>query len=175
MFLALAVLLTPVSQVFAGTQLLAVASASMAPTIPVGALVAIRPAPAADLEVGDTITFVNLTTQDVLVTHRVVALTIGDGQTTLTTRGDANDTAEALSVPAGRTIGRVQFAVPYLGFVLVWLGSPLARIALVGLVALGLGLTAIKRTSPPVRSRPGKTTAEPSGDYDLDLTALQPR
>lgn len=149
LLLGLALLLTPLTQVFGGLELLAVMSGSMEPTIPVGGVVAIRPVSAADLKVGDAITFVNLSNPDVLVTHRIVSIELRDGQTMLTTKGDANDSVDALSAPASRAVGRVEFALPYLGYLMVWLGSPIAKIAIVALAVLGLVLTSVQRTSTP--------------------------
>jgi signal peptidase len=150
---ALVVLLTPLTQLFGGLQLLAVTTGSMEPTIPVGAIVAIRPVPASDLKVGDAITFVNRSNPDVLITHRIVSLELSAGQTMLTTKGDANNTVDAQSGPASRTIGRVEFALPWLGYLMVWLGSPVAKIGIVGLAILGMGLTSLQRLSDSTSPR----------------------
>lgn len=141
-----ALLLTPLTQVFGGLQLLAVTSGSMAPAIPVGSAVAIRPVSAADLSVGDAITFVEPSNPDVLVTHRIVDLEPRAGETMLTTRGDANNAADSVEVPASRTVGRVIVALPLLGYLMVGLGSPLAKIGIVILTVLGLGLSSRLRS-----------------------------
>jgi signal peptidase len=147
LLLALVVLLTPLTQLFGGLQLLAVTTGSMAPTIPVGAVVAIRPVPASDLQVGDAITFVNRSAPDVLITHRIVSLEQADGQTMLTTKGDANSSVDAQSGPASRAVGRVEFALPWLGYVMVWLGSPVAKAVVIALAVLGLGFTFVQNWS----------------------------
>jgi signal peptidase I len=153
LLVGLALLLTPITQVFGGLQLLAVTSASMEPTIPVGGVIGIRPVPAADLKVGDIVTFVNQNTPDVLITHRVVSIDVRDGQTMLGTKGDANDSVDALSAPAGRAVGRVEFSLAYLGYLMVWLSSPAGKIGLVGVAVLGLALPVFKRSTPAVSTR----------------------
>jgi signal peptidase I len=155
LLIGLALLLTPITALVGGLQLLAVTSASMEPTIPVGAVVGVRPVPAADLKVGDIITFVNPSSPDVLVTHRVVSLDMRDGQTMLTTKGDANDSADALSAPANRAVGRVEFSLAYLGYVMVWMSSPVAKIGIVGLAVLGLGFSSVRRSTPDSQSAVG--------------------
>ena len=149
LFLAMALLLSPLVQVFGGVQLLAVTSGSMAPAIPSGSIVAIRPVPAASLKIGDVITFVSPTAPDVLITHRVASVDVRDGQTMLTTKGDANDAVDALSAPAERAVGRVDFALPWLGDAMVWLGSLAAKItvACLAFLALGLSIASIQRST----------------------------
>jgi signal peptidase len=146
----LAILLTPISQVFGGLQLLAVMSGSMEPTINVGGIVGIRPVPANELRVGDVITFANQSAPDVLVTHRIVSLENRDGQSFLTTKGDANDAVDAMAAPASRAVGRVDFSLPWLGFVMMWLSSPLAKVAILAVSVIGFALPgASKRSAAP--------------------------
>jgi signal peptidase len=144
--LGLAVLLTPVSQVIGGLQLLAVMSGSMEPTIPVGGVVGVRPVLASDLKVGDVITFANTTNPDVLVTHRVVTLQSVGGQTLLTTKGDANDAVDAVTTSANRTVGRVDFSAPWLGYLMFWLAAPLAKAGILVVSVIGFALPSLKRT-----------------------------
>ncbi len=105
-------------------------------------------APAESLQVGDVITFANQSNPDVLVTHRIVGIDTQAGQELLTTRGDANDAVDAVSVPAGRAVGRVLFTLPWLGYAMVWLASPVAKIAILAVCVLGLLLPSIKRSRP---------------------------
>jgi signal peptidase I len=172
LLLGLALLLTPLTQVFGGLQLLAVMSGSMEPTIPVGGIVAIRPVSASDLKVGDAITFVNLSNPDVLVTHRIVSIELRDGQTMLTTKGDANDSVDALSAPASRAVGRVDFALPYLGYLMVWLGTPVAKIGIVALAVLGLVLTSVQRSNGPSTPTPSPAAADTYLEHEREIHSL---
>jgi signal peptidase len=146
--LGLAVLLTPVSQVFGGLQLLAVMSGSMEPTINVGGIVGIRPVPANELRAGDVITFANQSAPDVLVTHRIVSIENRDGQSFLTTKGDANDSVDAMAAPATRAVGRVDFSLPWLGFLMMWLSSPLAKVGILVVSIVGFALPGALKRSP---------------------------
>src|SRR5579859_6645665 len=146
LLLALALLLTPVSQVV-GWEIFAVLSGSMEPTIKVGGIVAVHPVPADQLKVGDVITFVDQNRPDTFVTHRIVELAVSDGQATAKTKGDANDTADAWSVPANKAVGRVDLSLPYLGFLMIWLSSPLAKVAILGIAVLGLAVPSVGRRS----------------------------
>lgn len=144
MLFGLAVLLTPVSQLV-GWEIFAVLSGSMEPTIKVGGIVAVHPVPADQLKVGDVITFVDQNRPDTFVTHRIVELSVSDGQATAKTKGDANDTADAWSVPANKAVGRVDLSLPYLGFLMIWLSSPLAKVAILGIAVLGLAVPSVGR------------------------------
>jgi signal peptidase I len=150
MLFGLAVLLTPVSQL-AGWEIFAVLSGSMEPTIKVGGIVAVHPVPADQLKVGDVITFVDQNRPDTFVTHRIVELAVTDGQATAKTKGDANDTADAWSVPANKAVGRVDLSLPYLGYLMIWLSSPLAKVAILGIAVLGLAVPSVgRRSAAPV-------------------------
>ena len=63
----------------------------------------------------------------------------------LTTKGDANNSVDALAAPASLAVGRVEFALPWLGYLMLWLSSPLAKIVVFGLAVLGLVLTVVPR------------------------------
>jgi signal peptidase len=145
LLIGMAVLLTPLTQAFGGLELLAVMSGSMEPTIHVGGIVGVMPVQALSLQVGDVITFANQSNPDVLVTHRIVDIDMQGGQELLTTRGDANDAVDAVSVPAGRAVGRVVFTLPGLGYAMVWLASPVAKIAILAVSVLGLLLPSLRR------------------------------
>jgi signal peptidase len=168
LLLGLAVLLTPVTQVVGGLELLAVMSGSMESTIHVGGIVGVMPVPAASLQVGDVITFTNQSNPDVLVTHRVVSIEERGNQELLTTRGDANDSADAVAVPASRAVGRVQFTLPWLGYAMVYLASPLAKLAILAVAVIGLVLPSVKRTPPAPSEVPARTTSYAALERELE-------
>jgi signal peptidase len=191
MLVGLALLLTPVLQVFGGTQLLAVMSGSMEPTIQVGGIVSVRPVPVSELQVGNVITFATQSNPDVLVTHRIVALEARDNQTLVTTKGDANDSVDAVAVPVSRAVGRVDFTLPWLGYLMVWLASPLAKVGIVVISVIGFALPSTKRNaaraelSEPEPATPARHTeprpifaAAPTPSYaalEREIESLLPR
>jgi signal peptidase len=154
MLVGLAILLTPVTQVFGGMQLLAVMSGSMEPTIQVGGIVAVRPVPISALQVGNVITFANQSNPDVLITHRIVSLEARDGQTLPTTKGDANDSVDAVTVAGSRAVGRVDFTLPWLGYLMMLLASPVAKVAILAISVIGFALPATKRKPEPATDPP---------------------
>jgi signal peptidase len=160
----LAILVTPMSQVLGGLQLLAVMSGSMEPAIHVGGIVGVRPVPVSELRVGDIITFVNQSSPDIPITHRIVALDNRGGQTVITTKGDANDAVDAITTTPTRAVGRVEFTAPWLGYLMVWLASPAVKVGILLASVIGFVLPSIRL---PMRRKP----QPPDGD-DTSYRAL---
>lgn len=100
---------------------LTVLSGSMSPTIPTGSQVVVRPIRSipdmARLAVGDVVTFAP-GEDAALVTHRIVAVGMdAAGAPSLTTRGDANGSADADPVGPAQVRGVVEYHVPGAGWV----------------------------------------------------------
>lgn len=111
--LLLFVLLVPL--VFSG-RVAVVLSASMEPTMPMGALAITMPVTAEEVKVGDIIAFAPPWDPDVTVSHRVVEIIPGE-ETSFRTKGDANEDDDPWFMPAEYVTGRVVFDIPYLGYV----------------------------------------------------------
>jgi signal peptidase len=115
-----------------GVKPLVVLSGSMEPNYNVGGIVFVNThADAADLEVGDVVTF-QISGENV-VTHRIVSL--DETAQTFVTKGDAND-SEDPPVPYGNLVGTAVFHIPLLGYVLINLGTTKA-------LAVGLIVAAV--------------------------------
>lgn len=110
-----------------------VMSGSMAPAIPMGALIFVEPIAPATARVGDVITFV---LPDRLVTHRVVAIERDDAGLRLVTKGDANEAVDSGGVRADGAVGAVRLSVPLVGYGLVQLQAWWRPLALALLLAL---------------------------------------
>jgi signal peptidase I len=121
----------------ADVKILAVLSGSMAPSITVGSAVAVRPAVSYSVE--DVIAFnkgkAPLSTGNNIVTHRIVASDIQDGEKVYLTKGDANEEADSGWVREEQIVGRVMATVPYLGYVSNWIRTPAGFVALIVLPA----------------------------------------
>ena len=116
-----------------------VLSGSMDPTIPVGSMIFDRQVDAAELAPGDVVTFHPPGQGDKLVSHRVVRIEKTKAGRFLVTRGDANGVADDWRIPAqGRGL-RYEFHVPYLGYVVGGLLTPVGRMIALTLAALWLG------------------------------------
>lgn len=96
------------------TRAYAVASGSMEPTIPTGALVLAAPEP---VDVGDVVVY--WSPVGAYQIHRVHAVEERDGKTYYFTRGDANGATDSFAVPERDVRGVVQRHVPYVGY--LWL------------------------------------------------------
>ena len=134
---------------------LTVYSGSMEPTIRTGSVAIDVPIASQDVKVGDVITFVRPDNQNELVTHRVVTIETGPSGRQWVTKGDANGVADPWRVAAAGTGYRYYFSIPYCGFVLVWLQSPIGRLLFLVIPAAALGLLTLYELWWPRRARPG--------------------
>lgn len=113
-----------------GFEAYAIRSGSMAPAIPVGALVFVErtPDPAAT---GQAVAF--HARNGVVVTHRVLEVIRMDEGVFLRTKGDANPAPDPTLVKASTIVGQVQHSIPLLGFLLAMLGMPTGLISMLAL------------------------------------------
>lgn len=110
-----------------------VLSGSMEPTIPVGSVVVLRQAVAAEIRTGDIITFSRPGPGAEMVTHRVVSIArdAQTGQPQFITKGDANAVSDDWHIPAqGKGLLYV-LHVPLLGYAFAMLQSPIGRICFI--------------------------------------------
>jgi signal peptidase I len=134
-----------------GGRALTVLSGSMEPAVGVGDIVINSSVSPADVRVGDIVTFPDPEQSSRLITHRVRQVRIADGVAHFVTKGDNTNAIERWDLPARGSIGRVEYRIPLLGFLVFWLHGPFARIALIVLPALllaGFELRRIWRRHP---------------------------
>lgn len=148
--LVTAVLGLRVAQWTGHAKVLSVTGGSMAPAIPYGSLVITTPAPARTVAVGQVVSVVE---DGVRFTHRVVAI----GSQGLTTRGDANPSADAHAY-TGESVDLVRVSVPLVGRVLTALNGT-GRV----LLAAALLLLVAARW-PQRRTRTARHSAKEAGD-----------
>lgn len=104
-----------------GNELMVVLSGSMAPTFDTGSIVAIRPIPFDEINKGDIITFKDK--DDLTVTHRVIDIVENKGKKALITKGDANDGKDGNPVMPDKVLGKVQYWVPLVGYLIEFVRS----------------------------------------------------
>jgi signal peptidase len=90
----------------------------MAPKLPPGTLIVIRPTPIDDIHVGQVLTYQIHSGSPAVISHRVIEREVStkDGTTTFITKGDNN----ALADPPVREVqvkGTLWYSIPYLGYV----------------------------------------------------------
>lgn len=121
-------------------QALVVRSGSMSPSIPTGSIVFYRSMPADKVKVGDVIVFNEPGQTNKRVTHRVYQIETSATGRYLVTKGDANGTPDDWRIPAVGNGWLAVFHVPVAGYVLYDLQSTTARLLLLLVPALLLGV-----------------------------------
>lgn len=100
----------------AGATPYTVLTGSMAPALPVGTLVVVRPVDPDEVRVGTVLTYQLRSGASLTATHRVVGISRGpDGRLRWATRGDANGAVDAAWVRPEQVRGELWYAVPHLG------------------------------------------------------------
>lgn len=121
-----------------------VRSGSMSPTFDTGDMIFLSKVDASDIEPRDIITFERPDRPGTLVTHRVVAIETDDkGQKQFQTKGDANGQSDSWRVPATGEGWRYAFRVPRIGYLFGYLGTSQARLALLAVPAVLLGILSL--------------------------------
>ena len=111
----------------AGYSVYSVDSGSMEPTIKTGSLIYVRHyVNFEDYVVGDVVTFSDLQRENSF-THRIVA--VDTEKRTFTTKGDANEENDLSPSDFFYAVGKVEFAIPYLGFAAAFLRNKVVKIA----------------------------------------------
>ena len=120
-----------------GSDTYTVLTRSMEPGLPPGTLLVVRPTAAADLHIGDVVTYQLHSGKPDVVTHRIVRVEASsDGTRRYVTRGDANAVADASPVRAEQVRGRVWYAVPGIGWLAIVKNGTSLQPWLVGVGAL---------------------------------------
>lgn len=137
-------------------HLVTVVGGSMEPTVPLGSIAVIRPAPVPEaIAVGTVIEYRSPET-GLVTLHRVVGRDERDGR--FVTRGDANSVADRTPVPAGAVTGEYAFHVPHAGRAAAWLRSPTGWIVAVlipGALLIGIELRRLMGASSVPPRAPG--------------------
>jgi signal peptidase I len=134
-------------------------SGSMEPAIHTGDVVVTQPIAPLEARPGDVVTFRDPDGSKRLITHRLRSMRVTGGTVQAVTKGDANNTVEHWTVPAGARIGRVVLRVPRVGHALALVRGPLGKLLLVVVPALLLGVLELVRIWRPRRE-------EVSGDAE---------
>ncbi len=118
-----------------------VTGSSMEPTVRKGSVVIARRVAPHTIAAGDIITFRRTQDPGVAVTHRVIDVREVDGVPVFETKGDANETADPEAVQATALISKMQYSVPYVGYVLMFGRSTMGKAVLIVVPLLALALS----------------------------------
>ena len=127
-----------VPQVVGADQSYVVLSGSMEPAMSPGDVIIVNSVPASAIERNDVITFGGQE-GDTPTTHRVIEVVEQDGTTAFRTQGDANEDPDSGLVSPDAVLGRVTLTIPLIGYVVLWVNTPVGYITLV-LLPIGLFL-----------------------------------
>jgi signal peptidase len=111
---------------------LIVLSGSMQPEINPGDIVVSTHISPEKIKEGDIITFKDINNQNNCITHRVInVITDDEGNLYFRTKGDANEEPDLNLVPSSLLIGKVNFIIPYLGYLPFFAKTPLGFFTLI--------------------------------------------
>jgi signal peptidase len=135
---------------------------SMAPVIPVGGLVVIKPVDSATLRPGDIICF--KFSEKISITHRIINIT-NEG---FVTKGDANENPDQYTVKKEDVVGKVLLVIPFLGYLGSFVRTPIGLILLIVLPAAVLILLEIRSTLRKMEEMKGSQTRHYSCIFTLE-------
>ncbi|HEX5824803.1 MAG TPA: signal peptidase I [Candidatus Limnocylindrales bacterium] len=122
-----------------GHQTIIIGGGSMQPAIGLGAAVVIGPVRPTDLATGDVVSL-NVGAERTTFTHRVVDVVSRADGVWIRTKGDANAEPDPSLVPATSILGRVEWTIPWAGYLLALLSLPVGVIFVLGLAATLLAI-----------------------------------
>lgn len=115
-----------------GLEAYVVTSGSMEPSVPEGAILYNQDLVTSQLEVGDVITYIPNPNQSDAdrITHRIIRVNQTEDSRQFKTQGDANLDPDPGWVSDYQIIGQELFTIPYLGYMVRFLSSPITLILL---------------------------------------------
>ncbi|HLC03370.1 MAG TPA: signal peptidase I [Anaerolineales bacterium] len=138
-----------------GWQLQVVLSGSMGPALPAGSVSFVEPVDPQSLEAGDLLVFQLPRDPSQQVSHRIVEIR-GEGEAReFHTKGDANNAPDEYWVPASNVQGAVRWAIPYVGYVVPHVRTPLGYAILILIPAVIIIVGEARRIRASLRGADG--------------------
>ena len=102
---------------------------------------------ASELKIGDVIAFLPYADNSMMVTHRIIARSVGQEGVGFVTKGDNNNAEDPWNPVSDKQIrGKVMYVIPKIGYVKQWLGSSTAWL-IPGIAVVLIGYAVISFTS----------------------------
>jgi signal peptidase len=117
-----------------GRQTIIIGGGSMEPAIGLGAAIVVAPVRPADLASGDVVSL-QVGPERTTYTHRIVEVAARPDGVWIRTKGDANAEPDPTLVPATAVLGRVEWSIPYAGYLMALLSLPVGIMFVLGLAA----------------------------------------
>src|SRR5262245_4474256 len=147
-----------------GRQTVVIGGGSMSPAIPLGSAVVIASVDPASLARGDVVSL-QVSDQKATFTHRIVDVVDRPDGRWIRTKGDANAAPDPTLVPASAVIGRVEVAIPLMGYLIALLSLPVGVLFVVGLAATLLAIAWLLESLEPAPIAP-RASALAAGGAD---------
>jgi len=147
-----------------GRQTVVIGGGSMSPAIPLGSAVVIASVDPASLARGDVVSL-QISDQKATFTHRIVDVVDRPDGRWIRTKGDANAAPDPTLVPASAVIGRVEVAIPLMGYLIALLSLPVGVLFVVGLAATLLAIAWLLESLEPAPIAP-RASALAAGGAD---------
>ena len=132
---------------------------SMGPSLQAGSVAVSKPTSPYDLEIGDIIAR-RESEDNPPVLHRIVEITVEDGQRLFTTQGDVNRTPDPLPVALDGPGDRVVFSVPYAGYILDFARGGRGALLLIGAPLAVLTVIVLRERWRPPRRKGGSGSGD---------------
>lgn len=126
-----------------------VLSNSMEPKVRMGSVAVVRSA--AKYEVGDIITFGEMSRTKTPTTHRIFEIRNENGEKIFVTKGDANNAPDQETVREREILGKVLFSVPYVGYAVARAKTPVGFLLIVIVPSVVIIYEEIKNIAEEVR------------------------
>jgi len=161
----------------AGRQSIVIGGGSMEPAMGLGSAIVVEPVDPGALAVGDIVSM-QVGPERTTYTHRIVAVVDRADGRWIRTKGDANATPDPTLVPATAVIGRVEFVIPFAGYLLALLSLPLGVLFVLGLAATLLAiawlLESLEPEPGPARASGGSPAIGPIPGASAGLSPVGP-
>jgi signal peptidase len=133
-----------------GRQSIVIGGESMEPAIHLGSAIVVKPVDPAELAVGDVVSM-QVGSERATYTHRIITVVDRPDGRWIRTQGDANAAPDPTLVRATAVIGRVELAIPLIGYLLALLTLPVGVIFVLGLGATLLAIAWLLESLEPER------------------------
>lgn len=140
-----------------------VSTGSMEPTIKAGSVV-LSSLEIEEINRGDIIVFTSPENEEITIVHRVMDIENNE----YFTKGDNNENDDDWTVFKDNIKGKVFLTIPYLGYAIEWMKTPLGFITILVLPALLLIISFIKRIKDGINDEVEKRTKEEIIKRNLD-------
>lgn len=132
-----------------GYQTFYIQTGSMSPEIPQGSMVLEKKTEFEEISVGDVVTFTNDNGTEYF-THRIVEIDTANEM--FVTKGDANKENDPNETSYYFAVGRVDFSIPLIGYIMEFLHSTVGKIVIgciyIAWIAIEIEIFVMKRRAP---------------------------